>query len=67
MYAREDPEISQIKAVNPANQNDWPRETQKKCPIKVIQTATRAPPSDSSEPAHVSIHTYGTLFLLRSA
>ena len=36
-----------------------------KYPIKVIQTATRAQLRDYlSEPAHVSIHTYCTLFLL---
>ena len=38
----EDPEIYQIWAVNQTNQNDWPKEIQKKCPIKVIQTAMRA-------------------------
>ena len=27
--------------VNQATQNDWPRETQKKYPIKVIQTSIR--------------------------
>ena len=41
-HAREDPEIYQIWAVNQTNQNDWPKESRKKCPIKVIQTATRA-------------------------
>ena len=35
-------EIYQIQTLNQANQNDWSKETQKKCPIKVIQTATRA-------------------------
>ena len=43
----EDPEIQQIGTVNQANQNDWSKETQKKCLIKVIQTATRAQFSDS--------------------
>ena len=38
----EDPEIHQIWTVNQANQNNWPNETQKKCPIKVIQTTLRA-------------------------
>ena len=47
VHTREDPEISQIWAVNQANQNDWPRETWKKCPIKVIQAATRVPLSNS--------------------
>ena len=43
----EDPEIQQIWTVNQANQNDWSKETRKKCLIKVIQTATRARFSDS--------------------
>ena len=37
----------QIWTVNQANQSDWPKETRKKCPIKVIHTAKRVPPSDS--------------------
>ena len=41
-HAWEDPEIYQIWAVNQTNQNDWPKESWKKCPIKVIQTAMRA-------------------------
>ena len=32
----EDPEIYQIWTVNQANQNDWPKKTWKKYPIKVI-------------------------------
>ena len=57
-----DPEIYQIWTVNQANQNDWPKETWKKCPIKVIQTAMRVQLRDSpSESACVSIHTYCTL------
>ena len=39
-------------------QDNWPKETQKKCSIKVIQTTARAPLS-----ARVSTHTYCTLFL----
>ena len=35
-----DLEICQIWTVNQANQNDWPKETQEKHPIQVIQTAT---------------------------
>ena len=41
MHTWEDPEIYQIRTLNQANQNDGPKETWKKCPIKVIQTATR--------------------------
>ena len=37
-----DLEIHQMWTVNQGDQNDWPKETQKKCPMKVIQTATRA-------------------------
>ena len=61
----EDPEIYQMWTVNQANQNDWPKETQKKCPIKLIQTALRAQYRDSpSESVHVSIQMHCTLFLL---
>ena len=40
VHTWEDPEIYQIWTVNQANQNDWPKETQKKYYIKIIQTAT---------------------------
>ena len=59
----ENPEIYQIETVNQANQDDWPKETWKKCPIKVIQTATRLQLGDSvPESTRVSIHT--VLFFL---
>ena len=38
----ENPEVYQIRTLKQANQNDWPKETWKKCPIKVLQTAMRA-------------------------
>ena len=38
----ENSEIRQIQILNQAKQDDWPKETQKKCPIKVIQTTLRA-------------------------
>ena len=61
----EDPEIYQMWTVNQANQNDWPKETRKKCPIKLIQTTLKAQYRDSpSESAHVSIQMHCTLFLL---
>ena len=41
VHTCEDPEIYQIWTVNQTNRNDWPKETQKKYHIKVIQTATR--------------------------
>ena len=52
MYAHtwENPEIFQVWTENQAKLNDWPKETQKKYPIKVIQTATRARLSDSLSP-----------------
>ena len=34
----ENPEINQMQTQKQAKQNDWPKETWKKCPIKVIQT-----------------------------
>ena len=50
--------------MNQANQNDRPKETQKKRSIKEIQTTTRAQLRESpSESAHVPIHTCCTLFL----
>ena len=61
-----DPEIYQIWTVNQANQNNWPKENQKKYPIKEIQIATRVRLRDSvTESACVSIHTYYTLFPLK--
>ena len=36
VHTREDTEIHQIRTLNQANQNDWPKETQKKCPIQMI-------------------------------
>ena len=59
VHTGEDPEINQIRILNQAKQDDCPKETRKKCPIKVIQTATRA---QLPGPARVSGHTYGTLF-----
>ena len=45
--------------VNQETQNDWPKETQKKYPIKVTQTATNVGLRDSpSESAPVSFHIY---------
>ena len=41
-HTGEDPEIYQIRTQNQAKQDDWSKETRKKCPIKVIQTTTRA-------------------------
>ena len=47
VHTWEDPERYQTWAVNQANQNDWPKETRKKCPMRVIQTATRPGLGDS--------------------
>ena len=38
----EDPEINPIQAQNQAKQVDWLKETQKKCPVNMIQTTRRA-------------------------
>ena len=67
VHTREDPELYQIWIcvvwfVNHINQNNWPKETWKKYPIEVIQTAVRAWLSDSlslflSPPMGLSIHT----------
>ena len=51
--------------MNKANQNDQPKGTWKKCPIKVIETAMRMKLRNfPSESAHLSIHTDCTLFPL---
>ena len=56
VHTKEGVEIYQICTVNQANKNDWPKETWKKCPIKVIQTAMRVKLRDfPSESACVSI------------
>ena len=36
-----DPEIRQIQTRDQSKQDDWPKETQKKCPIYVLQTTMR--------------------------
>ena len=41
-YTWEETEINQIWTLNQAIQHDWLKETQKKCPINVIQTTMRA-------------------------
>ena len=51
----------QIRTQNHAKQDDWSKETRKKCPVSMIQTATRVQLS-LSEPTRVSTHTYCTLF-----
>ena len=48
----------------PGKSNDWPKQTWKKYPIRVTQTATRAQLRDSpSEATRVRFYTYCTLFL----
>ena len=42
VHTWEDPEIHQIQTRNQTKQDDWPKETWKKIPHKVIQTASRA-------------------------
>ena len=62
IHTCKDAETYQIWTLKQANQNDWPKETQK-CPIKVIQTTTRVQLSNSPpEPARVSVHICCTLF-----
>ena len=42
LHPQKDPEINQIQIQNHAKQDEWPNETQKKHPIKAIQTPVRA-------------------------
>ena len=44
----------------PGKQDDWSKETRKKCPIKVF----KLPLGHDSESARVSIHTFCILFFL---
>ena len=61
----EDPEINHVRTVKQANHNDWPKETWKKYPIKIIQTTIRMLLSNSlPESDCMSIHTYCILFFL---
>ena len=64
VHTWEDLEIYHLRTVNQASQNDWPKETQKKCPMKVIQTARRCNSRtlSLSPPACLSTHT--VLFFL---
>ena len=55
-HTGEDPEIYQIWTQSQAKQDDWPEETWKKCPVKVIRGH-----DSPSEPARVSLFTR-TLF-----
>ena len=50
-----------IWTVNQKNQNDYPKEKWKKCPIRVIQTAMRAQLSDSPW-VHLCVYPTGTAF-----
>ena len=59
VHTWDDPEIDQIWILNQINQNGWPKETWKKCPIK----ATKREQLSNTESAYVSIHTYCTLFI----
>ena len=49
MHIWEDLEIYQIRTVNQASQNAWQKKTQKKCPMKVIQTSIRVQPSHTAQ------------------
>lgn len=59
----ENPETNQTATQKQAKQNDRPKETWKKGPIKAIQTTTRV--TLSLNPP-VCVHTYCTLFLLNN-
>ena len=48
VHTSQDPEIYQTQILDQENENEWPKETQKKCLIRVIQTTTRAPYSLSA-------------------
>ena len=64
MHTWEVPEIYQIQTQNQAKQSDWPKEIQKKCPIKVIQTATSVWLSHSLSSLLTCLFTCSVLFFL---
>ena len=61
-HTGEDPKIHPIQTQNQAKQDDWPKETQKKCPIKVIQLL----PFCLLEPTCVSVCMYPFFFLINT-
>ena len=52
----------QIWTVNQANENDWPKETWKKCSVKAIQTTTSACSETVSPSLPVCLFTCTVLF-----
>ena len=64
MHTWEVPEIYQIQTQNQATQSDWPKEIQKKCPIKVIQTATSVWLSSSLSSLFMCLSICSVLFFL---
>ena len=52
----------QIWTVNQANENDWPKETWKKCSVKAIQTTTSACSETVSQSLPVCLSTCTVLF-----
>ena len=68
-YTAGDPETHQMQTQDQAKQNDGPKETRKTCPIKVIQTTTRAQLSKSlslSPPVYLSTCTVLLLLLIKT-
>ena len=53
----ENPEIYQIRTLNQANQNDWPKETQKKCPHKSDSNYHEGATLSLSPPTCLPTHT----------
>ena len=62
MHTWENPEIYTIRTVNQASQNDCRKETQMKCPINLIQTATRARLRDFPSESAACLSTRSVLF-----
>ena len=61
-HKQEVPEINQIWPQEQTNQNDWLKETQKKCPHKSDLNYFEGSTLSLSESAHMFIHIYYTLF-----
>ena len=58
MHTWEDPEINHICAQSQAKQNDWSKETQKKCPIKGCKLKKKKKDANYHEGTILQVHPY---------
>ena len=62
-----EPEMYQIWTQNQTKQDDWSKETEKKCPIKMVQITMRVQLSDRLPlPTQVCIHMDSSFLLINT-